>query len=76
MPRIHCLYLDCVFLDDIYCSAAAVELGPDTGCLTYKPNEETGAKNEDVEEEDLEELDEDETEDDEDDSWEEDKDDL
>ncbi len=35
MPRIRCHYLDCVFLDDGFCSAAAVELDPDTGCLTY-----------------------------------------
>jgi hypothetical protein len=76
MPRIHCHYIDCVFLDDVYCSAAAVELDPDTGCATYKPNEEDGAKDEDLEEEELEELDEEDAEDDEDDAWEEDKDDL
>ena len=75
MPRIHCHYLDCLFLDDIYCSAAAVELGPDTGCVTYKPNEEAGGKDADPEEEELD-LDEEDTEDDEDDDWEEDKDDL
>lgn len=36
MPRIRCLYLDCMFLDDGYCSAAAVEIDPDIGCTTYK----------------------------------------
>jgi hypothetical protein len=37
MPRIRCHYTDCVFIDDGYCSAAAVELDPDTGCATYTP---------------------------------------
>ena len=35
MPRIRCHYVDCVFLDDGYCSAAAVEVDPDMGCMTY-----------------------------------------
>jgi len=35
MPRIRCHYSDCVFLDDGYCGAAAVELDPDVGCQTY-----------------------------------------
>ena len=30
MPRIKCHYIDCVFVDEGYCSAAAVELDPDT----------------------------------------------
>lgn len=37
MPRIKCHYVDCVFVDEGYCSAAAVELDPDTGCNTYLP---------------------------------------
>jgi hypothetical protein len=70
MPRIHCHYLDCVFIDEGYCSAAAVEFEPDSGCVTYSPNAET-AHEEDWDEEDeemdgWEETDED---DDEDDSW-------
>lgn len=40
MPRIRCHYLDCLFLDEKYCSAAAVEINPDSGCLTYVSNEE------------------------------------
>jgi hypothetical protein len=40
MARIRCHYADCVFLDDGYCSAAAIELDPDTGCATYSPTEE------------------------------------
>jgi hypothetical protein len=35
MPRIRCHYIDCVFLDDGYCGAAAVEIDPDNGCNTY-----------------------------------------
>ena len=35
MPRIRCLYIDCVFLEEGYCSKGAVELDPDEGCLTY-----------------------------------------
>jgi len=38
MPRIRCHYLDCVFLDENYCSAAQIELDPDTGCKTYSAN--------------------------------------
>ena len=40
MARIRCHYADCVFLDDGYCSAAAIELDPDTGCATYTPTED------------------------------------
>jgi hypothetical protein len=36
MPRIRCHYIDCILLDDGYCSAAAIELDPDMGCMTYK----------------------------------------
>lgn len=36
MPRIRCHYIDCILLDDGYCGAAAVELDPDVGCMTYK----------------------------------------
>ncbi|MCJ7693864.1 MAG: hypothetical protein MUO40_00400 [Anaerolineaceae bacterium] len=50
MPKIRCHYLDCLFLDEKYCSAAAVELNPDSGCQTYSPNEE--ATIEDWEDED------------------------
>ncbi len=35
MPRIRCHYVDCTFNDDLYCSAAAVEIDPETGCATY-----------------------------------------
>jgi len=35
MPRIRCHYIDCVFIDDGYCGAAAVEIDPDAGCMTF-----------------------------------------
>lgn len=35
MPRVRCHYIDCVFLDDGYCGAAAVEIDPDMGCMTF-----------------------------------------
>ncbi len=41
MPRIRCRYADCVFLDEGYCAAAAVELDPEEGCLTYSPSGES-----------------------------------
>lgn len=55
MPRIRCHYIDCVFLDDGYCGAAAVELDPDVGCSTYARVKE-GAGQEDWEEEEEEEM--------------------
>lgn len=78
MPRIRCRYMDCLFLDDGYCSAAAVELDPDTGCATYSPNEDAGDKEDwDDEEEELEEWDEEDVDDEEeDDLWDEDEDDI
>jgi formate hydrogenlyase subunit 6/NADH:ubiquinone oxidoreductase subunit I len=67
MPRIKCHYIDCVFLDEGYCSAAAIELDPDTGCATYSPSDEAAAAEEWEEEE--EEWEEDETEDEDDELW-------
>jgi hypothetical protein len=74
MPRIRCHYMDCIFLDEGYCSAAAVEIDPDTGCATYSPSEEA-ADDDEWEEEDLEEW-EDDSGDEEDDLWLEDDDDI
>jgi hypothetical protein len=71
MPRIKCHYIDCVFLDEGYCSAAAIELDPDTGCATYSPSDEAAAA-EDWEEE--EEWEEDEAEDEDDELWDEEED--
>lgn len=74
MPRIRCFYLDCIFLDEGYCSAAAVEIDPDTGCATYSPSED-GAAEDEWEEEELEEWEE-ESEEDDDELWLDDDDDL
>ena len=54
MPRIRCHYLDCAFLDDGFCSAAAVEVDPDAGCMTYSPNAEASTDENWDEEEELE----------------------
>jgi len=64
MPRIKCHYADCVFLDDGYCSAAAVEFDPDAGCNTYSPSEEAAAE-EEWEDEELEEWEDDDADEDE-----------
>lgn len=56
MPRIRCHYVDCVFLEEGYCGAAAVELDPDEGCLTYTRSDEVELDEEEWEEEELEEL--------------------
>ena len=67
MPRIRCHYTDCIFLDEGYCSAAAVEFDPDTGCATYSPVDGPAAAAEWEDEEELEEWEEEEG--DEDDLW-------
>ena len=72
MARIRCHYTDCVFVDEGYCSAAAIEIDPDTGCATYSPTDEAAAKDEWEEEEELDEWEEEEEEDDE--LWEEEED--
>jgi hypothetical protein len=58
MARIRCHYLDCVFLDEGYCTAAAVEIDPDAGCMTYSPNTEANEEGDWVEEDELEEWEE------------------
>ncbi len=70
MPRIRCHYLDCVFLDDGYCGAAAIEIDPDVGCMTFKRTDDLDVE-EDWEDEDEELIDEDEWDEleDEDDLW-------
>ena len=74
MPRIKCHYIDCVFLDEGYCSAAAIELDPDTGCATYSPSDEAAAAEDwDEEEEEWEEEDGDE---DDDELWDDEEDDF
>jgi hypothetical protein len=75
MPRIRCHYTECVFLDDNYCSAAAVEFDPDTGCATFAPSEEAAINGEEWDAE-LVELEEDETEEEDEDWVEEDEDEI
>ena len=55
MPRIHCRYIDCVFLDDGFCGVNSVILDPDEGCLTYRRAGDV-PEDEDWEEEELEEF--------------------
>jgi hypothetical protein len=57
--------MDCLFLDGKYCSAAAIELDPDTGCKTYQPNDDIDIEgwDEDEDLEDWEEMDDEEEED-------------
>ena len=56
-----------MFLDEGYCSAAAIELDPDTGCATYSPSDEAAAEEEWEEEE--EEWEEDESDEEDDELW-------
>lgn len=71
MPRIRCHYIDCILLDDGYCGAAAIELDPDVGCMTYKRSEDAIEEDPDWEEdaEEAEEWEDVEDEDDDDDLW-------
>ena len=73
MPRIKCHYVDCIFIDEGFCSAAAVEIDPDTGCNTYSPSEEIDDDWDDDEEVEWDDEEEDEEEDD-DDLWDDDDD--
>ena len=64
MPRIKCHYVDCVFIDEGICSAAAVEIDPDEGCKTYSPAEGVAEEDDWDEDEESEEWDEEEESDD------------
>jgi len=55
MPRVRCRYLDCIFLDDGFCGASAMEIDPDEGCLTYSQLDEKNI-DKDWEEHNLEEI--------------------
>ncbi len=71
MPRIRCHYIDCVFLDDGYCGAAAIELDPDVGCMTYSRADDLEVEDdwEEDEEEELEDWEETEGDEEEDELW-------
>jgi len=66
--------MDCIFIDEGFCSAAAVEIDPDTGCATYSPSEDA-LDDDDWEEDEIEEWDS-EGDEEEDDLWLDDDDDL
>lgn len=53
MARIRCHYSDCVFIDDEFCSASAVEIDPDMGCRTYRPLGEISEDDDDLLEDEL-----------------------
>ena len=65
MPRIRCNYIDCLFLDDGFCSATSVEVDPDLGCMTFSRASDVGV-DDDVDIDEIEEWDEI---DDDDDLW-------
>ncbi|MEJ2598380.1 MAG: hypothetical protein P8Z00_08600 [Anaerolineales bacterium] len=70
MPRIRCHYIDCVFIDDGYCGAAAIELDPDVGCMTYSRADDLDVDDEwEDDEDELDEWEEVEPDEDEDDLW-------
>jgi hypothetical protein len=69
MPRIRCHYIDCVFLDDGYCSAAAIEVDPDVGCMTYSRADDVEDEKNWDEEEELEDWEDLEEEGDDEESW-------
>jgi len=69
MPRIRCHYLDCVFLEDSYCGAAAVEIDPDVGCMTFSRVNDVGADEEWEEEDEEEEWEEPDLDEEDDELW-------
>jgi hypothetical protein len=76
MPRIRCHYEDCVFLEEGYCGAAAVEIDPEMGCQTYSRADDAVADEDEwdedaFDEDEWDEEDEDLYEDEEDEDWEE-----
>ena len=70
MPRIRCLYFNCLYLDAATCTAPFVEIDPDIGCTTYAQIEdELVDESDDYEDWDMEELDIDIDDEDEEISW-------
>jgi len=69
MPRIRCHYIDCILLDDGYCGAAAIELDPDVGCMTYKRADDVEVEEEWDEEEEVDEWEDTEIEEEDEDLW-------
>ncbi len=69
MPRIRCRYIDCIFLDDGYCSAVTVEIDPDLGCMTFKRSSDLDEDDWDEDNDEIDEWDGMEIEDEDDDLW-------
>lgn len=70
MPRIRCHYVECILLDDGYCGAAAIEIDPDLGCMTYtRPDDHEIDEEWEDEEDELEEWEEIDAEDEDEDIW-------
>jgi len=71
MPRIRCYYVDCVFIDEGYCGAAAVEFDPDVGCMTFSRASDVAEKDQwtEDEEEELEDWEDLEDEDEDEEDW-------
>lgn len=56
MPKVKCRYFDCVYLEDSICGAAAIEIDPEEGCLTYARLDEMPDDDDWEDDEELEEL--------------------
>jgi len=50
--RIRCHYIDCKFLDDLFCGNPSIEIAPKGGCQSYDPVESEETPEEEVELED------------------------
>ncbi|HIE24571.1 MAG TPA: hypothetical protein EYP74_01075 [Anaerolineales bacterium] len=57
MPRIRCLYLNCLYLDADICTAPFVEIDPDIGCTNYIQGNGLIDENDEYEDWGMEELD-------------------
>jgi hypothetical protein len=53
--RIRCHYIDCKFIDGLYCGADSVEMDPKKFCLTYVPIEAEELDDDDLADDELEE---------------------
>ena len=51
MPRVRCLYFDCIYLEEDICTASFVTFDPDSGCEMYD-NIAPSHSDEDTDEED------------------------
>lgn len=51
MPDIRCFYIDCMYLEDDYCTSSGVRLDPDDGCMTYTRADDLTFEDEDWEDE-------------------------